>query len=68
MPKEQPIPKLPLLSERVMVSLREGSTAALEAMAEKAKYTTVAAYIRGLVEREIKTCRPEDFRRLRGAG
>lgn len=68
MPIGKTLPKLPALSERVMVSLREGSSDVLETMASDAEYTTIASYIRGIVEREIATCRPEDFKRLRGVG
>lgn len=66
MPKEQTIPRRPALTDKLMLSLAEGSTPVLEGMAKDAGFDSVSAYARGILEREIATCRPDDFKRLRG--
>ncbi|MCK5088683.1 MAG: hypothetical protein KAQ88_01765 [Hyphomicrobiaceae bacterium] len=68
MAKDENIPRLPALTDRTMVSFREGSLEVLEGMAADAEIKGVGVYIRLLVEREIAACRPEDFKRLRGVG
>ena len=66
MPEHNSIPRRTVLGEKVLLSLADGSTEVLKGMAADAEFETVAAYLRGLVEREISMCRPEDFKRLRG--
>jgi len=68
MQAEANIPKLPDLCERTTVILREGTLDVLADMARAAGYPNVGTYLRGIIEREIQACRPEDFRRLRGVG
>lgn len=68
MENETTIPKRANFGEKVMVNLLEGSTEVLKGMAEDAGFANVSAYARGLLEREIKVCRPVDFERIRGTG
>lgn len=58
--------RLPPLSDRTMIVLREGALDVLDDMAKEAGYKIRGNYIRELLEREIATCRPADFKRLRG--
>jgi hypothetical protein len=46
----------------------EGTSKVLEVMAADAEFDTVGAYCRAIIEREIGTVKPEDFKRLRGVG
>ncbi len=66
MESEDTIPRLPALTDRTMVSFREGTFDVLEGMAKERGYKKLGEYIRGLVEREMQAMRPEDFARLRG--
>jgi hypothetical protein len=68
MPPESRVPKLPPLTERIGLNLREGTSEVLEGMMVDAECSSLTTYIRLLVEREIATCRPADFARLRGVG
>lgn len=68
MAETRAIPKLPPLTERVGLTLRDGTSEVLEGMAADAGETSLAVYIRLLVEREVQVCRPADFKKLRGVG
>lgn len=68
-PKMQPNRKaldLPGLTERLTVVCREGTKDVLVSMAGDGGYGSLGEYMRAIFEREIATCRPEDFKRLRG--
>jgi len=58
--------RLPPLTDRTMVSFREGTLEVLDGMATDAGYKVRGDYIREILEREIANCRPADFKRLRG--
>lgn len=58
--------RLPPLTDRTMVSFRAGTLEVLDTMAAEAGFKVRGDYIRELLEREIATCKPEDFKRLRG--
>ena len=66
MPAKKDFPELPKLSERHTVVLRDGCGDVLTEMATDAGYSSLGVYMRALFEREIATCRPADFARLRG--
>lgn len=58
--------RLPPLTDRTMVSFRAGTLEVIDGMAAEAGYKVRGDYIREILEREIATCRPADFKRLRG--
>jgi len=58
--------RLPPLSDRTMLSLREGTLQILDEETPKEGYKVRGDLIRHIIEDWIATRRPADFKRLRG--
>lgn len=67
MAEQSEIPRTPEHSERITVQVLPGTKDALAAIAADAGFPTWSAYVRGVLEREIRDARPEDYRRIKGA-
>lgn len=67
MSERSEIPRAPTYSETITIAALPGTKDALAAIAKDAEFPTWSAYVRGVLEREIRDARPEDYKRIKGA-